>query len=178
MATFIRIVVFVLCVSLFALGLSFAFPSSYRVERSIEIDAPAEQVFSRIGNLHAWSSWTIWAENDPEMKVNVSEPSTGTGAWQRWDGPESGRGTLTFTHFEPPTRLAYDIVFEDFSMHSTGEMVVEAREGEARVTWIAEGDLGLNPIMRWFGLFFDRMIGSDFEGGLKRLKAVCESVGP
>lgn len=179
MPTFIRIVVFVVCVLLFALGLSFAFPGSYRVERSVDIAAPAEEVFSRIGDLEAWSSWTIWAENDPEMEVTVSDPATGVGAWQRWAGPESGRGSLTFTAFEPPNRLAYDFVFEDFDMQSTGEMLVASRDdGGVRVTWIAAGELGLNPVMRWFGLFFDRMMGGDFEGSLARLKARCETAEP
>jgi hypothetical protein len=42
------------------------------------------------------------------------------------------------------------------------------------VTLSDEGDLGNNPLSRWFGLFLDRMIGPDFEAGLVNLKRVSE----
>jgi len=41
--------------------------------------------------------------------------------------------------------------------------------------WVDAGDLGLNPLSHWFGLFLDRMIGPDFEAGLAKLKALCEN---
>jgi hypothetical protein len=40
--------------------------------------------------------------------------------------------------------------------------------------WVDAGDLGLNPISRWSGLFPDRMIGPDFATGLARLRSFCE----
>jgi hypothetical protein len=39
-----------------------------------------------------------------------------------------------------------------------------------------EGDLGRNPINRYFGLFMGRMLGGDFEKGLSNLKSKAESV--
>lgn len=65
-----------------------------------------------------------------------------------------------------------------FVIQSTGEVLVEPRESDASMTWIAEGDLGLNPVMRWFGLVCDRMIGRAFEGGLAGLKNMGEFVEP
>lgn len=38
-----------------------------------------------------------------------------------------------------------------------------------------KGNAGMNPFFRWFGLFMDKMIGTDFEGGLKNLKKLAES---
>jgi hypothetical protein len=35
----------------------------------------------------------------------------------------------------------------------------------------------MNPIARYFGLLFHKMIGSDYERGLAKLKAVAEA-GP
>ncbi len=43
-----------------------------------------------------------------------------------------------------------------------------------RVTWTNEGDMGANPVNRYFGLMMDRMVGPDFEAGLKNLKALAE----
>src|SRR3546814_19010105 len=47
--------------------------------------------------------------------------------------------------------------------------------GGVRVTWSDAGDLGMRPLHRWFGLFFDRMIGGDFEKGLAKLKKLSET---
>jgi hypothetical protein len=37
------------------------------------------------------------------------------------------------------------------------------------------GDVGSNPVNRYFALFMDNMIGSDFEIGLENLKLLSES---
>lgn len=36
------------------------------------------------------------------------------------------------------------------------------------------GDMGRNPLMRWFALGADRLMGPDFEAGLTNLKALAE----
>ena len=40
-----------------------------------------------------------------------------------------------------------------------------------------QGDLGSNPINRYFGLIMDRMMGPDFEEGLNTLKGKVEAAG-
>ena len=34
--------------------------------------------------------------------------------------------------------------------------------------------MGSNPLMRWFALFGDKMVGGDFEAGLANLKVLAE----
>jgi len=36
------------------------------------------------------------------------------------------------------------------------------------------GDMGINPLLRWVALFADSMVGKDFEAGLSNLKALAE----
>jgi hypothetical protein len=43
------------------------------------------------------------------------------------------------------------------------------------VLWGFDAEHGMNPLARWFGLLFDRMIGPDFEQGLAKLKTVMEA---
>jgi hypothetical protein len=59
-------------------------------------------------------------------------------------------------------------------MQSTGVMEVVPVEGAYKLVWSDEGDLGLNPINRWFGLMLDKFIGTDFETGLANLKKLVE----
>ncbi|MBC7710484.1 MAG: hypothetical protein H7203_10510 [Rhizobacter sp.] len=44
-----------------------------------------------------------------------------------------------------------------------------------KVSCDINGNAGMNPVFRWFGLFTDKMIGPDFEAGLKNLKKLAES---
>ena len=44
-----------------------------------------------------------------------------------------------------------------------------------KVTWFNQGDLGWNPVSRYFGLLMDKMMGPDFEEGLENLRRKAES---
>ena len=43
------------------------------------------------------------------------------------------------------------------------------------ITWVMNGNAGMNPVFRWFGLFMDKMVGPDFDAGLKNLKKLAEA---
>jgi hypothetical protein len=42
------------------------------------------------------------------------------------------------------------------------------------VTWTNQGELGPNPVSRYFGLFIDNMMGPDMETGLHHLQKKVE----
>lgn len=156
-------------------GVAFLLPRKYHVERSIEIEAPAALVFRYVGDLREWPRWTIWDEIDPAMTTVYSEKTTGVGATSRWDGPKAGKGQLKITAWEPGQRVVYDLSFEGFDVVSVGQISLSESNGVTRVTWSDAGDLGMNPLNRWFGLAMDKVIGPDFEAGLAGLKALCEA---
>ena len=51
---------------------------------------------------------------------------------------------------------------------------IEPADIGSRVTWTFDTDLGRNPFVRYFGLMFDSLIGTDYEKGLAKLKAAAE----
>lgn len=155
----------------------FLLPRHYRVERRTVVPAPAEAVFPLFADLRAWRSWSAWHERDPGMKVTYSDPSAGSGAWSQWESATEGNGRMTITAHEPPQRVLYRLEFPDMGMSSTGQLALQPAAGGVEMVWTNEGDLGMNPVSRWFGLFLDGMIGPDFERGLARLKAVAERPG-
>ena len=53
-------------------------------------------------------------------------------------------------------------------------MALEPAGSATKVTWSNFGDLGGNPLVRYFGLVMDKMVGADFEAGLAGLKALAE----
>lgn len=151
-------------------------PRQYRVERSIVIKARADQVFPQFADLRAWKNWGAWQERDPGMKLTYSEKSSGLGAWSAWESKSEGNGRMTITGVEAGVRIGYRLEFPDMGTSSTGAMELQPADGGVRLVWIDAGDLGMNPIFRWIGLFLDRMIGRDFERGLAKLKSLVEAV--
>ncbi len=81
---------------------------------------------------------------------------------------------MEFTTAVANERVDYALTFPDMGMRSSGQLRLEAAGAGTRVTWTNEGDMGANPVNRYFGLFMDRLVGPDFEGGLKNLKVLVE----
>ncbi len=71
-------------------------------------------------------------------------------------------------------KVVYQLEFPDMGMSSTGSVELAADAGGTKVFWVDAGDLGMNPMNRWFGLFLDGMIGPDFEKGLSNIKKIVE----
>lgn len=153
---------------------SFAFPRHYRVERTVVINARPEAVLAQVADLSAWKNWGAWQERDPGMKLSYSAPATGVGAWSAWESRKEGNGKMTITG-QTPTKVSYHLEFPDMGTQSDGAMELQTQTGGVKVIWTDGGDLGMNPMMRWVGLFLDKsIIGPDFERGLANLKKLLE----
>jgi hypothetical protein len=153
---------------------AFLFPRSYHVERSAVLNASPEEIQTQIADLRAWKVWGIWQQRDPNMTLTYSDSTTGVGAWSAWVSEKEGSGKMTITE-QTPSAVKYLLEFPDFGTSSIGSFTL-APEGDAtRVTWIDEGDLGMNPMNRWFGLFMEKLIGPDFEASLENLKKLVEA---
>src|SRR5580692_5862569 len=55
-------------------------PKTFRIQRSVSIDAPPEKVFTLIDNLGTWRRWAPQDREDPSMKRTYSGPANGKGA--------------------------------------------------------------------------------------------------
>jgi hypothetical protein len=151
-------------------------PGHYHVRRSTFISAPPAAIFPNIRDLKAWPKWGVWFERDPAMTIAYSPATAGVGAWSEWKSKSQGNGRMTVTAEEPPSRFDYRLEFPDEGMVSNGSLsLAPSGDGSTRVTAEIEGDLGRNPVNRWFGLFMDKMLGPDFEGGLANLKRISEA---
>jgi hypothetical protein len=153
---------------------AYLLPRHYRVERSIVIQAPAAAIFPRLADLREWRTWGVWFERDPEIKNSYSPEQMVVGAWSSWESRKEGNGKATLTAIEPFKRVAYRLEFPDLGTASTGVYTLAPEGAATRVVWSDEGDLGFNPLNRWFGLFLDKLVGADFEAGLTKLKRTAE----
>lgn len=149
----------------------------FSVSRSALVQAPAEKVYALVASPRQWKAWSVWNRRDPGMQIDYAGPESGTGAVWSWKSKSEGDGRMTFTATEPNRRVIYELYFPDFGTTSTGAFSFVPEGSGTRVTWSIEGDFGRNPLMRWFALFSDRMVGPDFAAGLANLKALAERRG-
>ena len=159
---------------LLAAIVGFFLPGTFTVVRSAEIAAPPDKVYALVADPRRWKEWSAWNKRDPKMQIEYGGPPAGMGAKWSWKSESQGDGEMTFTAAEPGRRVAFDLYFPDFGTTSKGELRLEPAGAGTRVAWTMHGDMGSNPIYRWFALGADGMVGKDFEEGLAGLKTLAE----
>lgn len=151
-------------------------PKSYLLERSIEIDAPANNIFPLIGELRNWPEWSPWYAMDPDMKITYGDTTTGLGGNYSWEGEKSGTGSMTITNYDPPSKVAFTMTFKGWEdSPSLASFSLIPSDSATKVTWDFRGEFVGNPIQRYFGLMFDKLVGGEYEKGLGKLKELVEA---
>lgn len=151
-------------------------PSEVNVSRSGLVKASPEVTFGLVNNMKSWELWSPWHNIDPKMTIEYGGPADGVGAWYQWksQNPQVGNGKLTITGSQPSTSITTHMDFDDGG--GDAFYTFTPVEGGTQVTWAMKTDMGSNPFMRILGLFFDGMVGPDFERGLANLNHVADSV--
>ena len=158
-------------------------PRTVHVERSIEIDRPDSTLFTLLNSFATFSTWSPWSERDPSIIYQYSGPASGTGARMNWSGDPrlSGSGWQEIIESKPSSLVRMQLDFEQQGRANSYFQIDSSASG-ALVTWgfdtnLVEGQGFFGSLLaRYFGLFFDRWIGTDYQQGLVRLKAFAESL--
>ncbi len=156
-------------------------PDRFHVERSLAIAAPPEKIYPQIVSLRRWALWSPYEKKDPAMQRTFSGPEAGKGAAYAWDGDKNvGAGRMEITETSPPGqgtpgKVVIDLQFlRPFEARNIATFTLAPAGGTTTVTWAMDGPAPM--ISKVIGLFLDmdKMIGGDFENGLKALKAQAE----
>lgn len=160
-------------VAFVAIGL--VLPRELQVARSIDINAPASEIFPYLNSPRATEVWSPWLAKDPQTQLSYEGPEAGVGAKMQWasDNREVGAGTSEITASEQDRRVAVALDFGELGTADSAYDLVESA-GTTTVTWSFETDMGAGPVGRWMGLMMDDWVGADFEAGLANLKSVVE----
>jgi hypothetical protein len=166
-------IVVVLAAIFFAGG--FLLPKDVTVARSIEIDAPAEQIFPYVNSLKAGADWSPWLGRDPEVQLTYSGPDKGVGAKLNWasEHPQVGSGSQEISLSEQNSKVVTALDFGDMG-NAVAQFNLVETAGKTTVTWDLATDMGNTPMGRWMGLMMDTWVGGDYETGLANLKALIE----
>ena len=155
---------------------SLLLPSQWQVERSIHIKAVPAEVFPYANNLTKWPEWTAWYQGEPPPVTRYSGPEAGVGAMSEWQDA-SGQGEMTITVSVPDWGMTYNLSFEHGEFTAHGEILLAPVADGTHVTWRMRGEVGMNPVAKYFALLMDYRIGADFEQSLANLKRKLETKG-
>lgn len=152
-------------------------PRTYNVSREILISRAKPEVFAYLKSLKKMDEWSPWAQKDPNMEKKFTGVDGEVGATSYWNGnKEVGEGEQEITEIVDGERIASELRFlKPWKSKSDCYLLVDDASGkETKVTW---GFSGQNKFpMSIMALFvsMDKMVGKDFEEGLRNLKQVLE----
>ena len=150
-------------------------PDTFRVQRTVNIDASPEKIAPLLNDFHNWGSWSPYEKLDPAMRRSFSGTVSGTGAVYAWEGnSKAGAGRMEIVETSSfLTRIQLDFT-KPFETHNVAEFTLEDKGGSTNVTWAMQGPSPyLAKVMTTF-FDMDKMVGKDFETGLANLKAIAE----
>jgi len=170
-----RIILTLLSLIILLALVSFLLPQKQHVERSIEISASAEKIYPHLANPKLFGEWSPWSKLDPDMKVQYTGPQSGKGAGMMWQSDEPSVGNGSWEIIKAVENKSLDVAM-DFGDQggATSFFRLQPSGAKTQVTWGFDTDAGNNPMMRWFGLLMDDMVGSEYAKGLETLKGMLE----
>lgn len=161
------------------LVITFFLPTEYEIERTVEINAPAEIVYSQVADLKVWQEWNPWNEMDPEMVIEYAEQTTGPGASYVWTSEVAGNGKMIILDATPNRHVRFELIFEGYEdLPAFSSIHLDPGENPATtsVSWTFEGTVGDNFFARWMTVMVDKFVGASYEKGLGLLKERCEAI--
>ena len=152
-------------------------PDTITVQRSASIQAPPDRIVPLLSDFRpdSWGAWSPYETKDPDMQRTFSGAPKGVGAVYEWAGDRNiGQGRMEImqaTSSQVTIKLDFIAPFE---AHNIAEFTLVPQADNTRVTWAMRGPANyMSKIMSVF-LDMDRMIGTDFEAGLAKLKTLAE----
>ncbi len=148
---------------------------TFRVERSIHIDAPASEIFPHIDDFHAWAAWSPFEKMDADLAKTFSGPARGVGAGYAWVGKKAGSGSMEIKEATPSSKVLIDLKFtKPFKANNTAEFTIVADGAGSKVTWAMYGPTTFMTRLMHAVFPMDKMVGPQFDDGLRALKGISE----
>ena len=153
-------------------------PKTYNVNRSIDINKPLIQVFNFLKHLKNQQYWSPWEHKDPNIKKEFVGTDGEVGFISKWEGNKDvGVGEQEIKEIIDNEEIVSQLRFyKPWKSQSEAYLKVEKLDEEnTKVIW---GFYGYNKFPMSIMMLFmsmDKMIGKDFEYGMKKLKEYLEN---
>ena len=142
------------------------------VERTDTIQTTPEALLPYLAELPRWVDWSPWEGADPALKREYTGEPGAVGSTYAWNGNrKAGAGTMRIESVQADgVGLALEFT-RPFRSSSHVRFLLTPEGDRTRVIWRMESP------RTFFSRFFDldKLIGPDFEKGLRQLKQLVES---
>ncbi len=151
-------------------------PDSIHVERSVTIDASAEDLWLHVSDAKLQHAWSPWKDRDPNANYTYTDPTTGVGSGYSWEGnDEVGVGSLTTLSESENQEVVSELVFTaPWESVAEASFALVAKGDQTEVTWNYDQEADFGTKMMSLFMNMDDMLGPDYEEGLQNLKEVGE----
>ncbi|MFM0035475.1 SRPBCC family protein [Paraburkholderia strydomiana] len=151
-------------------------PDSFRIERSVRIQAPPERIYALIDDLHRFNLWNPFLRKDPTAQGTYSGRPDGKGARYAWQGEKLGEGQMEIVDTTAASSVTMKLdIITPFEAHNVAEFALKPQGDATEVTWAMHGPAPYLSKLAQVFVSMDRMVGKDFEDGLSHLKTLAEA---
>lgn len=151
----------------------------YTIERSVTINKPKAEVFNYIKYLKNQNEYSKWATMDPAMKKTFSGTDGAPGFISAWESEKGdvGTGEQEIKQIIEGKIVDYEIRFKKpFPSVAQSYMSTDSTStNQSLVKWSFSGHMPYPINLMRVVMNMDKMIGSDLQIGLNRLKAKLEN---
>ncbi|MFM6977083.1 MAG: SRPBCC family protein [Sphingobacteriaceae bacterium] len=169
------LIIIIILFGIFLIG-GFFLPKTHKITQSVAIRAADSTVYRYVLDMRNFKQWDPWSKMEPGMQTNIMGTIGQPGYTYAWKGDKVGKGKLELVNTMPNQLIAQELTFymPEPSVHQSN-LYFESNEVNAtKVTWTFEGKNN-SFFERWlYVLMMNRMIGKDYQDGLKNLKTILE----
>lgn len=146
--------------------------SEVRVERKLQMNHSAHEIYQEIVSFRNWQNWSPWLQMDPNIELSY-EGTEGVGSSSSWvsNHEKVGNGSQTMVEVIPDEYILIDLIFDGQGGAQADFKINALTDHSSSVTW---GFLMKTPFLaRGFMMFidFDTELGTMYETGLNSLNA-------
>jgi len=178
MKWFIRIMGAILLIFVGLCVGGFFMPAVQTTERTIEIEAVAEDVFHYLTDLREYPRWSVIHANNPDMQIAYGGSEYGVGQTAAWQiqTPRPSTGTQEIIESRPPEFVRTIVNIDGLEGAATFAISESENEDKVSVLMRQEINLGGFPfVQRLTHQLSKSSLNSDFDAALARLKTVVEA---
>jgi hypothetical protein len=150
-------------------------PRDFSIDRSALIKTGVDEVMNQVTLSSQRLAWTPWKDYDPEAKFDFDGDGVTPGSEITFQGPRLGKGSIRLITYTDTMVFSEIEITEPFYLHMMERLTVRPLGTDrTRLNWHLGGTLdSLRTQIN--GVFFDHVLGSALEQGLKKLKELLES---
>lgn len=148
-----------------------------KYEKSIDINASIDRVWSNVNSLSAMEKWSPWGSKDSAMKRTYSGSDGDIGSKFCWESAkkEVGKGCQTLVSRQRPNRVDTELKFlTPYESEAKAYILLASSAAGTKATWGFTSEVPYP--FRIMNLFtnLDEMLDPDYTTGLKNLKKISE----